>query len=131
MPIPRPPQHFQTERTLLRPLSAGDAETVFLGYSSSAAATRFMHFQRHTMLDQSVRFVERCVRCWEDGSAYPWAVLQQTTGQFLGCIELRVNPPRADFGYIFCEQFWGQGFATEAARTIDDWALAQPEIFRI
>ncbi len=55
----------------------------------------------------------------------------KTTGAFLGAVELWVNPPKADFGYIFCERFWGQGFATEAVKPVVDWALAQPEIFRV
>ena len=115
---------------LLRPIMRADALSIF-GYASSEAATRFMNFPRHTSLDESARFSERCVRCWEDGSAYPWAVVLRATGAFLGSIELRVNPPRADFGYVFSEPFWGNGYATEAAKTVVDWALGQPELFRV
>jgi ribosomal-protein-alanine N-acetyltransferase len=90
-----------------------------------------MNFPRHTTLEQSIQFAERCVHCWEDGSAYPWAVMQRTTGEFLGCVELRVRPPQADFGYIFCEPFWGRGFASEAVQPIVDWAFEQPTIYRV
>ena len=38
-------------------------------------ATRFMNFPRHTRLHESVQFFRTSVRCWEDGSAYPWAVV--------------------------------------------------------
>jgi ribosomal-protein-alanine N-acetyltransferase len=131
MPKPQPPNHFETERLLLRPIARADAEAIFLGYSSSEVATRWMNFTRQTALDEAVAFAERCARCWADGSAYPWAALSRKTGEFLGAVELRVNPPKADFGYIFCERFWRQGFATEAVRPVVDWAFAQPEIFRV
>jgi RimJ/RimL family protein N-acetyltransferase len=49
----------------------------------------------------------------------------------LGCIELRVSPPKADFGYIFSEMAWGQGFGTEVATAVVNWAIAQPQIFRV
>ena len=127
----RPPELIQTERLSLRPLAASDAAVVFHGYASSPAATRFMNFPRHTSIEQSIAFAERCERCWESDGAYPWAIIEKTTGNFIGSFELRTNPPRADFGYILCEQHWGKGFATEAARAVVDWAFAQPEIYRV
>jgi len=130
MPKPQPPEHFETERLLLRPVERGDADSIF-GYSGSKAATQWMRFARHTTRDEAVAFAERCVRCWTDGSAYPWVVASKKSGEFLGALELRVNPPKADFGYIFCERFWGRGFATEAVKPVVDWAIAQPEIFRV
>ena len=49
----------------------------------------------------------------------------------MGVIELRLSPPKADFGYILGEPFWGRGFATEAASTVVAWAIAQHGIFRV
>ena len=71
------------------------------------------------------------VPSWQSGTAYPWAVVLRSTDQFLGVIELRIHPPKADFGYIFCEEFWGLGFATGGGQCVVDWALTQPEIFRV
>lgn len=127
----QPPRDFETRRTVLRPVVRTDAEVIFRGYSNSPAATRFMNFRRHESLEEAVQFAERCARCWQDHSAYPWAVISKAGGEFMGVVELRVNPPQADFGYIFGERFWAQGFATEAATPIVDWAYGQPEIFRV
>ena len=93
----RPPETFQTERLLLRPINETDAESVFFGYASSQVATRHMDWPRHKGLQQSVDFVAACVQAWNDGSAYPWAALTRSTGEFVGCIELRVTPPKARF----------------------------------
>ena len=120
-----------TERLWLRPIMAGDAAAIFDLYASSPAATKFMNFKRLTSLDASSAWVARCLMCWQNGSAYPWAVIEKSTSQFLGSIELRIDPPRADFGNIYGEKFWGRGFATEAARVVVDWAYAQPVIYRV
>jgi [ribosomal protein S5]-alanine N-acetyltransferase len=101
------------------------------GYAGASAPTRFMPFARHRSVADSVGFAERCEAVWIAGAAYPWAVLEKATGRFLGVIELRLSPPRADFGYIFREDSWGQGFATEAASAVVGWAIAQPSIFRV
>src|SRR3954471_19143519 len=113
MPL-RPPRTFQTARTLLRPLQVDDARAIFEGYSSSPVATRFMDFRRHLQLSEAIEFATRCARCWEDGSAYPWAVISMRDGAFMGVVELRVNGSAVDFGYIFAQQHWGRGIATEA-----------------
>jgi RimJ/RimL family protein N-acetyltransferase len=112
-------------------MNEADAEAVYFGYASSKDATRFMDWPRHTQLEQSVAFVAYCAQAWKIGSAFPWAVLKHSTGEFIGCLELRLAPPKADFGYIYCERFWRQGFGAEAAAAVVDWAFAQPEIFRV
>ena len=127
----RPPEVFEGSRVMLRPLGRADADAIFHGYASLEAPTRHMNFKRHDSIDQSLQFADRCQNCWLDGSAFPWAIVQRQTGQFLGCIEVRPDPPKADIGYILCEQFWGHGFATEAARIVVDWIFNQPSIFRV
>ena len=130
MTKPQPPQHLDTQRLTLRPITPADAEAIF-EYSSSNNVTRFMNFKRHTALEEASAFAERCARCWKDGSAYAWGVISKETGEFFGVVEMRVNPPQADFGYVFCERFWGHGFASEAITPVLDWALGRPEIYRI
>jgi [ribosomal protein S5]-alanine N-acetyltransferase len=126
----QPPQCFATARLRLRPICATDAGGVFR-YAADAEATRFMIFRRHGALAESEAFVRRCETCWRDGSAFPWAISLAATGEFVGGIELRINPPKADFGYILCRDYWGRGLATEAASHVVRWALAQPQIFRV
>ena len=126
----RPPQHFTTARTFLRPVSSDDAANIFNGYANSPTATRYMVWPRQTSLAHD-GIAARSANCWQSGTAYPWAVILRSTDEFLGVIELRINAPKADFGYIFCEEFWGLGFGTEVVQCVVDWALAQPEIFRV
>lgn len=108
MDKPQPPRSFETQRTLLRPIERDDAEAIFLGYSGSPTATRFINFRRHQSRAEAAQFAERCVRCWKDQSAYPWAVISKGANEFMGVVELSVDPPQADFGYIFGDRFWAK-----------------------
>lgn len=124
----RAPEAFQTDRLHLRPVVRSDAAEIFRTYAGEPSPTRFMPFERHRDIADSVAFAERCESCWQSGSAFPWAVTETSSGQFLG---VRLSPPKADFGYILGEPFWGRGFATEAASAVVAWAIAQPSIFRV
>jgi RimJ/RimL family protein N-acetyltransferase len=90
-----------------------------------------MNFPRHRDPAEAEAFARRCVQCWQDGSAFPWAIVERVTGDFLGTIELRLRPPKADFGYILRRASWRQGFMSEAASAVVAWAIAQPAIHRV
>ena len=131
MPRHAPAGHFKTSRLTFSPIALDDASRIFDGYASREISTRFMNFARHESLAESEAWAARCVDCWNDGSAFPWTLKQRHTGAYIGNLELRVAPPKADFGYAICEDAWGQGYATEAASAVVRWALQQPEIFRV
>jgi [ribosomal protein S5]-alanine N-acetyltransferase len=130
MDVLKTPQSFETTRLLLRPVVLSDASDIY-GYASDVEATKFMTFSRHRSLDESHQFAGRCVACWQDRTAYPWAIVARDTAIFAGIIEMRIRPPKADFGYILCKTFWGHGYATEASKAIVSWAIGQPTIFRV
>lgn len=126
----RAPETFETERLHLRPVKLSDAAAIFQ-YAGAIAPTYFMPFQRHRDIANSLAFAKRCEECWTSGSAFPWAIVERMSGDFLGVLELRLAPPKADFGYILAEACWGKGFATEAASAVASWAIAQPPIWRV
>lgn len=127
----RAPEEFHTDRLHLRPVRPGDAAEIFRTYAGEAEPTLFMTFKRHRNVAESMAFAERCEECWKSGLAFPWAVIEKNSGKLAGVLELRLSPPKADFGYIFGEPFWGHGFASEAASVVVAWAIAQPTIFRV
>jgi RimJ/RimL family protein N-acetyltransferase len=126
----RAPETLTTARLALRPIVVADAAAIF-AYASDPDATRFMNWPCHRALAESDAYARRCVKCWQDGSAFPWAIVRRETGDFVGAIELRLRPPKADFGYILRRAVWRQGFAGEAASAVVAWAMAQPAIYRV
>lgn len=128
MPVP---DTFDTDRLHLRPVGPADAPAIYDGYARHLGPTRFMDFARHVSLAESEAFAARCGVCWQDGSAYPWALIGRDSGGLIGVIELRLRPPNADFGYILGEAFWKRGYASEAAKAVVRLAFAQPGIVRV
>ena len=115
---------------MLRSPVSADAAAIF-AYASDPEVTHFMNFRRHEALAEAEAFVNRCIQCRQDGTAFYWAIAERRDPTLLGGIELRLNPPRADFGYILNRRAWGSGHASEAASAVVAWSIAQPRIFRV
>ena len=84
----------------------------------------------HENIDTTTEFLYRCIQCWIDETAFPWIITSKNDNTLLG-IEIRIDRFRADFGYRIARQYWGNGYSTEAAKVIIQWALDQESIYRV
>jgi RimJ/RimL family protein N-acetyltransferase len=82
-------------------------------------------------IDTTTEFLHRCIQCWKDETAFPWIITRKNDNTLLGMIEMRIDRFRADFGYGIARQYWGNGYTTEAAKVIIQWALDQESIYRV
>jgi RimJ/RimL family protein N-acetyltransferase len=127
----QPPNQWSTERLHLRPPAVDDAEALFAAYTRDPEVTRYLVWRPHGAIETTQSFVQQCVAEWEKGSAFTWVILRQEDSQLLGMLALRPGGFKADLGYVLARPFWGQGYMTEAVRSIADWAIAQPDIYRV
>lgn len=127
----RPPERFETARLLLRPPNLDDAKPIFDTYAHDPEVTRYLVWEPHETLEDTQIFLHRCLDVWKEETAFPWALVIKETDQLIGMLELRFDGHKADLGYVMARSFWGEGFATEAAKLVVDWALAQPPVHRV
>jgi len=90
-----------------------------------------MTWRPHREVAETVAFLQRCERVWEDGSAFPWTLWLKDGGGFAGVLEIRVDDTSVDIGYALVRRHWRRGLMSEAVAFIVDWALKQPQIFRV
>jgi RimJ/RimL family protein N-acetyltransferase len=76
-------------------------------------------------------FLERCIKCWKDGSAFPWVMTLKSDNTLLGMIEMRLVGYKTDLGYGIARQYWGKGYTTEAVKALVQWAMDQESIYRV
>jgi len=127
----RPPEKMETQRLFLRPIGTGDAEAVFETYANDPQVTRFATWVPHATVAETRRYLQACEIAWREGTAFPWAVFRRQDGKLIGSAELRINDHQAEIGYLIARPLWGQGYASEAARALVDWAFAQQDIYRV
>jgi RimJ/RimL family protein N-acetyltransferase len=59
-----------------------------------------------------------------------WTVVDRTTGEYLGFCGLKYHPEMGDvdLGFRFIREYWGKGYATEAASACLEYAFNALEI---
>lgn len=125
----RPPEIIETQRLRLRRPALNDAAFVY-SYASMEDVARYMMWKQHDDISQTRQFLERCIKVWEENTAFPWMIEEKETRRPLGMIELQLAGHMATMGYVLSKESWGQGYTTEAVIALRDWSLAQEEIYR-
>jgi RimJ/RimL family protein N-acetyltransferase len=127
----QPPEQITTERLILRKIRLEDAPILFEAYTQDDEVTRFTTWRPHTKLEQTEAFVHDCLAAWERGTRFPLVITLKDTGEIIGMIDPHREGENVGLGYVIALAHQGRGYATEAARAVIAWALAQPEITRV
>ncbi len=125
------PERVETLRLTLRRPTLADAEAIFSRYASVAEVTRYMSWPTHRALTETRAFVEASDRAWSKDGTGPYLVW--TRGEvLLGGTGLDLETPhRAETGYVFARDAWGQGYATEAVEAVVALAFQTPSLRRV
>jgi ribosomal-protein-alanine N-acetyltransferase len=113
---PGPICALTTERLVLRPLAASDAEDVY-EYASNPDVTRFVRFETHASKDATRAYLEKTTR----EKPYVWGITLREGGKLIGScgfVEISSEHRRAELGYVVNPKFRGQGFVPEAVRAV-------------
>jgi [ribosomal protein S5]-alanine N-acetyltransferase len=131
MSLPTPTLH--TGRLRLRAFTGADADALF-ALHSNAFVLRYWDSPPWTDPARAERFLASCRQIAEEGSGARLAMDRVSDGAFIGwCSLTRWNPDfrSASMGYCLNEAAWGQGYATEAARAVLQWAFDTLDLNRV
>ena len=107
---------IETSRLLLRTFTLGDAQLIY-DLNSDPEVTRFT-YDPVWNLEHAHEILEKKIlpqyALYNHGR---WAVHIKPNHEFIGWSGLKYRPEleEVDLGYRFMKQFWGRGYATEAA----------------
>ena len=126
-----PPTNWETERLLLRPATRADAPLDFASCTSDPEVSRYMTWRPHQSVADTERFMARCEEAWDARTAFPWSLRLKSDGSYAGILEARIKGHAVDIGYVLARRLWRRGLMGEAVGALIQWALAQPDIFRV
>lgn len=108
-----------TARLLLRPLRIDDASRVQQLVSDPDVARTTANIPHPYPAGAAEAWIARHQTTTQHGDEFVWAVTSIGAG-LVGAMGLRVEAQqeRAELGYWIGKEYWGAGFATEAARAI-------------
>lgn len=105
---------LETERLILRPLTAADAPDVF-EWVSDPRVTKFMPYETYTDVADVVAWL-RSVESDEEN--YNFGFVRKSDGKLIGSGDIGPTEVEGEwgFGYNFRFDCWNMGYATEATR---------------
>jgi [ribosomal protein S5]-alanine N-acetyltransferase len=131
MPLPTPTLH--TARLLLRPFTEDDADALF-ALHSNPRVVRYWDSPAWKERTRAERFLNACKQIEREGTGARVAIDRADDSAFVGwtCL-VKWNPDfrSASMGYCLDDALWGQGFATEAAGALLEWAFATLDLNRV
>ncbi len=121
---------LRTQHLLLRDFRNEDAPAIIrLAGAREVAATTLRIPHPYTDADVEAFFKLRT----DPAFGYSFAITRLDSGELVGAVGLHPDPlhPRAELGYWIGVPYWGQGYATEAARAAVDFGFRELKLHRI
>lgn len=123
-------QRLVTERLLLRPWDAGDAEAALGAYGDPEVARWLSPAMDRVMDTDAMRLVLQQWLAEDERMITPagrWAIEQRGDGRVLGGATLLPLPPDDEYevGWQLRRDAWGHGYATETGLALARWAFDQ------
>jgi ribosomal-protein-alanine N-acetyltransferase len=75
--------------------------------------------------------MERAASRWESDEEYAWVITVPPSDQAIGSVACSIRGHAVDLGYVLSREFWGRGYATEAASAVFDWVASLERVFRV
>jgi ribosomal-protein-alanine N-acetyltransferase len=100
-------------------------------YSSNPRVAEHMTWSVHRSLEDTDAFLARVIAAPDD--QYDWAVRESADARVIGGFQFSLRSEReGQLDYTLAEDVWGQGFATEAAQAVLNWAMTTfPTVQRV
>lgn len=131
MSLPTPT--LRTARLRLRPFTEADTNAIF-ALQSNPRVLRYWDAPPWRERAQAERFILRCKQMAQEGSGARLAIERTADDKFIGWCTLmnwHATYRSAMLGYCLDEPAWGQGFATEAAGALLQWAFNTLDLNRV
>lgn len=118
---------LETERLLLRPMTANDSEEVFRNWASDAKVAKFMRWSTHENVEVTRQWLESEEKEIESEQLYDWGFVLKETGELIGSGGLSWVQEKGmyELGYNIMRKYWNQGLTTEAAKEIVRFGLEE------
>lgn len=127
------PSILETERLILRPFTLADAPRVQELAGAFQVADTTGHMPHPYLIGDAEVWIQSHADEYQATRASTFALTLRTDGTVTGAIGLHPSPPnqRAEMGYWIGVTYWGQGYATEAARAVLKYAFETLELNRV
>lgn len=118
---------LETQRLILRPLRAEDAEEIYTNWGSNPEVARFMSWSTHANSDVTREWLIGAEKNIEAEGIYEWGFVRKSDHKLIGSGGIYYKEIRGmyDLGYNIMKECWHQGYTSEAAAGIVEFAVQE------
>ncbi len=115
---------IETSRLQLRPLNINDAEHIYISWGCDDDVSKYMRWNTHQSINDTREWLLIEEKNIDSDENYTWGFVLKSTGKLIGSGGLSFNKDKYYFelGYGLMKDAWGNGYATEAATRIIEFA---------
>ena len=124
---------IESQRMTLRKLSLRDAGSMF-EYASDPEVTRFVTWEQHRTVADSIHFLRRVKMQSKRGEPSPWGIVLKESGMLAGTIGyhcLNAEHGCAEVGFTLSRNYWNKGLMTEALSYVIRFGFEKLNLNRI
>ncbi len=124
---------FETERLVLRQLTAEDSEVWFQNLSNDEIA-ELVGMEPLKTIDEANEIIESFSDRFKERTGMAWAITLKESNEFIGTCSYEQIDNRnhsGEIGYDLLKEYWGLGFMTEALRAIINYGFERFKLNRI
>ncbi len=117
-------QRLETDRLILRPFVAEDAEDMYRNWTSDPEVTKFLTWPAHASVEIAIMLLNDWIPRYADGGYFNWAIEWKENGRVIGnisVVRLREDIDEAEIGYCMSKDYWGRGIMPEALKAVMDY----------
>ncbi len=124
---------FETDRLVLRPFEDQDAPSLQTLASNIELARTTLHIPYPYPEDYAKHWIISSTEKRKKGSSYSFAIILKGSMEIAGCITLTIalNHQRGELAYWIGKPYWDNGYATEAAKQILEFAFHHLQLNRV
>jgi len=121
---------LETERLILRPLVEADVDAIY-AMRSDADVMRFIREPQNRV--ESANWIELVSSRWQNERIGFCAMIEKSSGDFAGWCGLwqLKETGETEVGYAVAKEFWGKGYAPEAALEFLNYAFKSLQFEKI
>ncbi|WP_042360535.1 GNAT family N-acetyltransferase [Geomicrobium sp. JCM 19055] len=124
---------IRTDRLYLRVFEKSDAQSVQALCNNKNIYKSTLYLPYPYALSDALRWIETHKKNFDDNRSYEFAVTDRESGTLYGAISLSNNQRfnHGELAYWIGEEHWGNGYGTEAARAMVEFAFEEKKLHKV
>ncbi|MCX6059405.1 MAG: GNAT family N-acetyltransferase [Chloroflexi bacterium] len=124
---------LSTPSLILRALQPSDLDDLY-EYASDPQIDRYVPWEHYKNIEEARENLNEFLEEYEKDGLGAWGIEHRADRKLIGIINTsiphRINR-RVEMGYTISRAYWGQGYATEAVKTLIEFGFEKMDLLRI